>query len=420
MNKLAYIIITCFVLCVVSCTQDEKDIFGDSSANRMNAALKECNDILVGSGNGWVLEYYPEEHKYGGFHLYLTFSGKGEVTITTESALLKFPNERTTSQYQLKADMGPVLSFDTYNRVLHQFSDPNPDGLGFEGDYEFIILKADQDKVELKGKKNGVKMQMVPLPVGTTWNEYSTEVDQTTEKFPGFTMRLDINGIIVDTEESGGIGRYLTFKLPDGTDSSAQGVPYMYTSTGVKFKESVTIAGRTMQNFKAAEDGKSLYCVDKGAEDVSIVQMPLAEAFVSKKGNWFFDPQRMGDRYTTLWNNIVMNLDEKGNEELVYVYLRASYGYLSLISYARDDNKEWPASFYIDLTPVEGNLLRMSCPGGGDEIARYFYYDYFRYLLSYMSSYNPYALEFDNSKIPNEITFRRVDSPEKIWFVVSK
>lgn len=420
MNKLAYIIITGYVLCLVSCTQDEKDIFGDSSANRMSIALKECNDILVNSANGWVLEYYPEEHKYGGFHLYLTFSEKGEVTITTESPLLKYPNERTTSEYQLKADMGPVLSFDTYNRVLHQFSDPNPDGLGFEGDYEFIVLKANKDKVELKGKKNGVKMQMTPLPAGTTWEDYSVWVDKMISRFPGFTMRLDVKGVIVDTEESEGIGRYLTFRLPDGVSSSVEGMAYMYTSTGIKFKEPVSIAGRTIQNFEATQDGKSLYCIDKEAEDVAIVQMPLAQAFVSKKGNWFFDPGRMGDRYTTLWNNIVTNMDEKGNEELIYVYLRGNYGYLSLISYTREDGKTWPASFYIDLIPVEGNLLRMSCPGGGDEIARYFYYDYFRYLLSYMSSYNPYALEYDNSKIPNEITFRRVDSPDKIWFVVSK
>lgn len=420
MNKLIYTVIALSVLCFVSCTEDEKDIFDDSSANRLNVTLKECNDILTGSSNGWILEYYPEDNKYGGFHLYMTFSKKGDVTITSETPMLESSKEEKVSQYQLKADMGPVLSFDTYNRVLHQFSDPNPDGLGYEGDYEFVVLNADKDKIELKGKKTGVKMQMTHLPEGETWEDYSAKVDTMIKRFPGFTMRLNVDGTIIDTEESNGIGRYLTFKLPDGVSSSAEGVAYAYTSTGIRFKEPVTIAGQTIQHFISSEDGKNLICVDEGANNVRFVQMPLTEAFVAKKGNWFFDPTRMGDRYKDLWNNLVTTLDKVGNEDLIYVYLRGSYGALSLISYSREDKQAWPASFYVDFLPLENDQMRISCPGSGDDMARYFYYDYFRYLLSYMSHYNPYTLEYNNLKFPNEITFRRIDSPEKIWFVVTK
>lgn len=156
MNKLAYTIIALFTLCITSCS-DEKNIFDSSSANRMNAMLQQCKEILTGSENGWIFEYYPEDNKYGGFRFYMVFSKQGEVSITAESPILESPGDQATSMYQIKGDMGPILSFDTYNHILHQFSDPNPDGLGYEGDYEFIILNVAKDKIELKGKRMGLK-----------------------------------------------------------------------------------------------------------------------------------------------------------------------------------------------------------------------------------------------------------------------
>ena len=288
MNKLAYTIIALFTLCITSCS-DEKNIFDSSSDNRMNAMLQQCKEILTGSENGWIFEYYPEDNKYGGFRFYMVFSKQGEVSITAESPILESPGDQATSMYQIKGDMGPILSFDTYNHILHQFSDPNPDGLGYEGDYEFIILNVAKDKIELKGKKNGTKMQMIPLPNDMTWESYSSKLDKMIEAFPGFTMRLNVNGTTIEMEESEEIGRYQTFNLPEGVSSSAEGMAYIYTTDGIKFKEPITIAGKTIQNFTASEDKTHLTCTDEEADNVQITQMPLGEAFVTKKGNWFFD-----------------------------------------------------------------------------------------------------------------------------------
>lgn len=273
MNRLRiYIVFVLSLLAISSCVKDEKDIFGESSTKRINSVLNEYEKLLTEASNGWVLAYYPEDSKYGGFNLYLTFSKEGEVTITSERPLLSKTDEKSVSQYKLKPDMGPVLSFDTYNKILHQLSDPNPDGMGYEGDYEFVILKADENKFELKGKKRGIKMEMTRLSEGITWKEYSSPIDTMIKKFPGFTMRLNVNGTIIDTEESDGIGRYLTFKLPEGVSSSAKGIAYVYTSTGIKFKEPVTIAGKTMQNFVASADKTLLTCTDESVDNVQIVQ----------------------------------------------------------------------------------------------------------------------------------------------------
>lgn len=120
------------------------------------------------------------------------------------------------------------------------------------------------------------------------------------QAFPGFTMRLNIDGTAIDMEESDEIGRYQTFKLPAKTNSSAEGIAFIYTPDGIKFKSPVTIAGKTIQHFTASADGTYLTCTDEGANGVQIVQMPLGEAFVTKKGNWFFDKNQMGPRLTTM------------------------------------------------------------------------------------------------------------------------
>lgn len=420
MNKLAYTIIALFTLCITSCS-DEKNIFDSSSANRMNAMLQQCKEILTESENGWIFEYYPEDNKYGGFRFYMVFSKQGEVSITAESPILESPGDQVTSMYQIKGDMGPILSFDTYNHILHQFSDPNPDGLGYEGDYEFIILNVAKDKIELKGKKNGTKMQMIPLPNDMTWESYSSKLDKMIEAFPGFTMRLNVNGTTIEMEESEEIGRYQTFNLPEGVSSSAEGMAYIYTTDGIKFKEPVTIAGKTIQNFTASEDRTHLTCTDEGADNVQITQMPLGEAFVTQKGNWFFDTKQMGPRFTTMWNTAAENMKKdlygQGPEELQQASLQSPYQVFTIYSYSINDRKLYSANFYMDFVPIkDADQVKIIFAGGGDDFARYFYMEYFKMILGYMSDDEPYNMTYNNLRSPSEITFRRNDNPDVVWF----
>lgn len=53
------LIISLTVILYASCTPEENDIFPESSANRIAAALKADKDILTSAKNGWLIEYYP-------------------------------------------------------------------------------------------------------------------------------------------------------------------------------------------------------------------------------------------------------------------------------------------------------------------------------------------------------------------------
>ena len=46
-----------------------------------------------------------------------------------------------------------MLTFDSYNPLIHMFSGPLGLNMNLGGDYEFIIMSATPDKVILQGKK---------------------------------------------------------------------------------------------------------------------------------------------------------------------------------------------------------------------------------------------------------------------------
>lgn len=418
MNKLKYITLLWIISLFTSCIKDEEEIFDESSSTRMDIALEEYRKILMDAEDGWLFEYYPHENKYGGFYLYMHFSEK-EVTVTAESSVLEKEGETRNSIYTLKSDMGPVLSFNSYNRIIHQFSDPEPDGLGYEGDYEFIIMNADKDCVELKGKKNHHKMKLTRIPDGKSWKEFISEVDTVIKYHPGFTMELRVKDAQISVSESNKLGRYLTFSTESGIDMNVEGMAFCYTSTGVKFKDPATINGQTVQHFKVSAEG-DLVCTDENT-DARIRHISLSQAFIKEKANWFFDSNRMGPRFMNLWNSIVQRLNDEMNEELMYIYLRSTSQLLSMVSYGYLKDEAYSASFYMSFVPDEAdNEMKVIYEGGGDDSARYIYEPYFRIFLSYITDDAPYRLTYNNLKIPQEMTFRRTDDPEVRWFVLTK
>ncbi len=149
-----------------ACSRDEESLFEKPAAIRAQEAVENAFDVLTSNEVGWEMAYFPNlETSAKGYNMVLKFNKNGNVSVTAKngSTTMNKIMTDTASTWAVKSDYGPILTFDTYNDVFHAFSDPQENGAGLLGDYEFLILKATPDLVLLKGKKHSAYTVMRPM-----------------------------------------------------------------------------------------------------------------------------------------------------------------------------------------------------------------------------------------------------------------
>ena len=144
-----------------SCLKDDKANFSGSPAARLDEAVKVNKQILESAPNGWSLGYYAGRNYSGpGFTLTLKFKdGKAYIMGDNKDATTV-----GVSEYDVVKDQGVVLTFPTYNSVIHELAGASqgyPEGL--QGDYEFAILEANANFIRLRGKKWKNEMILTPI-----------------------------------------------------------------------------------------------------------------------------------------------------------------------------------------------------------------------------------------------------------------
>lgn len=243
-----------------SCVNEVDDLFDTPAQQRVNEEIKACRALLTSSEFGWTMDYYPSAvQKYGGFAMTVKFEGSN---ATVASEITGDPTETATSLYSLKADMGPTLNFDTYNYILHYFSDPDNSGgaglgKGYEGDYEFIIQSHSENEIILKGKKtkNIIRMTRLDKPS----QDYLAPILSNYASIQGEVGILGYDGVLN--------GQNISISLPadrrlniQAGNSLAQAA-YIYTATGIRFYEPVSIAGTELSSLEWS-DTKKTFIID--------------------------------------------------------------------------------------------------------------------------------------------------------------
>ncbi len=237
---------------------EEDDIFGDSSANRISDALENYKEILVSAENGWVMQYYPGyDQAYGGYNLLVSFNENGEATVAGEVAKA---DTVITSLYSLKQSAGPVLTFDSYNAIMHLFSEPL-NALG--GDFQFTVMSATLEKVVLSGTKTKNLIVLTPMPKEVAWENYLKSVQEIQSAIFLGTFRLTIDGKEVGEVEQTNNVFTLTY-TEAGELGGVETIPFVYTNEGIQLYSPITINGVTMSTFKADTDNVSFVCTDAG------------------------------------------------------------------------------------------------------------------------------------------------------------
>ena len=160
------LLIGLFAATMVACSRDEESLFDKSAAERAQEAIENAFDVLTSAENGWEVAYFPNlEASSKGYNMVWKFNANGKVSATAKNSATTRNKMMTdsASTWAVKSDYGPILTFDTYNDVIHAFSDPQENGAGLLGDYEFLILKATPEVVILKGKKHSAYSVMRPM-----------------------------------------------------------------------------------------------------------------------------------------------------------------------------------------------------------------------------------------------------------------
>lgn len=295
------------VLALSSCQTEEDDVFANSSSDRIQQSLSDVKEILRSAPNGWALDYYfGDDQSYGGTTMAIKFDS---LTCTAASELIP---EETTSYYKMTTDQGPVLTFDTYNRVLHTLATPGQEHYeGFHADFEFLVVSATPDLVVLKGKKIGNYAYLHPLDKPLL--EYIDDVLLMEDSIYVATATGHIGNDSVEASFDYG-NRRVSFVYSADTSFSEQRY-FVYTDKGLRMYSPVEVGGHQISDFSYQEDGRLFTSVNEGAGGLTFSgNMPADYLHYDELlGSYWLHFQRLeGDVYVDDSAQVTLTANEVG------------------------------------------------------------------------------------------------------------
>lgn len=282
-----YLFIIGLICCTLlqSCYKEEDNLFSQSSSERVTEEVKKYTSLLESSSKGWLLQYYPggASKTYGGYNMLVKFE-KGKATLSTDVAVSDDVPAWTdvTSLYNVNAEQGAVLSFDTYNPVIHFFTEPISSDMmnGYEGDFEFVIMSATDNDIVLQGKKYKTIMHLTRLGDDFDKASFAKSIESMTSsiKYTSFSVTAggkDYGTVTLSSQNIvGAIG-----------DSTVQ-APFVFTEKGIHLYEPLKVGTDSISDLTFNAETQTF---TDGNVSLAGLPDPAYEAF---KGNYTFEYQR--------------------------------------------------------------------------------------------------------------------------------
>ncbi|MDR2449608.1 MAG: DUF4302 domain-containing protein [Prevotellaceae bacterium] len=435
-NKLLLIVLLAFAA-LQACVKDQEKVFDASAAERTNEAVNTLRDILVAEPNGWLVEYYPEtDRSMGGYYFIWKFNANGTVVVAGEQATVNYPvGDTVRSCYDVIANRGVVLTFNTYNEVFHYFSEPHStkDVDGYAGDYEFVIREVTPGQIVMTGKKYGNRIVLTPYTGGgeSTWKSYLEQFKKLEKKFNAPVYLVKVDGAVAAIKRVTRKNRTFQFEYEKAEDNTI--VPYIITATGIKLYEPLTVNGKTAQYFTFNEVEEEL--VSEDPENNIAIKMnwvSLSEAFATTVTQWFFgspkqSPPQSGmcaplaDAIRTA--NTYINSIEGENIFFMYIGKGTSPTYEEHSIYfgcSSNGNGYYEAIYAFNFLNVAGadNQVRLEYTEPKGNGAYSTYLAAFTPVINLINNNSPYQLTSANVKNPTDLTFTSVKD-KNFYFVVT-
>jgi hypothetical protein len=285
---------------------------------RINHAVADAKEVLLSSGNGWVMEYFPTNDQAG-----VTFLVKFNKD---EMATMATVNEYVTTYTEGKgvwdviADNGPVLTFNTFADIFHLYADPSSGlgkglGLGLEGDYEFIIMKVSDDFIQLKGKKRGTDITLQRMGDNQDWKEYFTVLKSIDASLFNKNISVTLNLMVGDKAYTlqNGASHIFTATPVNAEETSDDEatvieIPFIITTDGIRFAQAFKVGDESIRAFKLSDDKKYLYAVENPEARITSglpLSFFLEESVWTSGISWLIDDKHLGGAFETAYTNVV-------------------------------------------------------------------------------------------------------------------
>lgn len=331
LNKtLFYILMVLPTLLLQSCLKNQEDIFDTPSSIRMQEVLDNAKKVLTSSEEGWAFDYYPDRNQsYGGYAYTVKFDNK-KVTVGSELE----PGTFESSLYKLTNDNGPILSFDSYNTLMHYFATPSSAQYeGLDGDFEFIIMNVTDDLITLRGKRTGNTMYMRRL-----MKPAATYIDIVYEICDNIIFST-ANGTLGTSEISCAIdvdARQMDITYMNGEEAFTGNGSFIPTETGIHFYTPIELNGATLTDLDYNIDTSTFSGKDSKGNNITLVGVVAKDytRFKEFEGTYDFNysygalevtlvPDKDNNRY------LIKGLNE--NYDIIANYIKAK-GCLNITS----------------------------------------------------------------------------------------
>ncbi|MGJ1412067.1 DUF4302 domain-containing protein [Sphingobacterium thalpophilum] len=262
-----------------SCEKKMDHIFDENPTERLNASVANVYSKLQSNKNGWIIKYFPSNGlEFGGYTLFAKFNNSTDVSVEGDFTTLS----AQVSTYTVAPGAGPILTFDTYNRIFHYFALPGvfnreaayqlPGFLstqigasneGMKGENDFLVTKVSSDSIVMEGRKSYNKIVLLPVKsdeASTIVASYRAAV----EKFHVFSNYM----FEVGTESFPATFATVATKRALLIAGNTKPLAYRYTPVGLDFYTEYDVSGVKFRELKYVEptDGylKGYFTNDEG------------------------------------------------------------------------------------------------------------------------------------------------------------
>ncbi len=416
-----YKFISCLLLCILalqSCLFEDDLVFTNSAAERLTNAIKDETDSLQTASNGWIMQYFATEQS-GGYNLLVKFNKYGQAIIAGKSELTQNIYTTDTCHYEMIGDTGPVLTFNTYSKVLHAFSVPDNSGLGLEGDFEFIVTKVTANQIILKGKKRGTTILLTKLPQTISWQKYLSDLEtmdllMLSKNPPSLTLNY-ANSIYSFTYNN---NHTFTIQKVGSSTNIPVIAAFVITTSGIRFQTIQEIEGQKFQTMDLSTDKSSL--ISEENPEFKLIAIEDLAAYLNESTKiWELNPSELSPNIKTIYDQILQSCVTKysaSNVKLILKYYLTRKSFELTLTFSGTKTK-YEGNLDLLLTTNTKNALSISYKGTADSNGKSFYNNVagLKDIVNIICS--DYLLNTDIAINPRNIKFTK-SQDSNTWFTV--